>query len=140
MRMIERRLVADDRQQLGDVHALVPHALGGLDDVQQRRDRAQVAGHGRLQREQGEDPLVDLEVAPVDAVVVGDHDRRELDVLVAQGLEHAVEGRDDHVEGAERLDLEPVELLAEVRSRAAGHRSSRTCPSRTPPSGSRSGW
>ena len=31
---------------------------------------AQVAGHRRLQREQREDPLVDLQVAPVDAVVV----------------------------------------------------------------------
>ena len=42
----------------------------------------QVAGHRRLQREQREDALVDLQVAPVEPVVVEDHDRGELDVLV----------------------------------------------------------
>ena len=55
---------------LGDVHALVAHPLGVLDHVQQRRDGPQVAGHRRLQREQREDPLVDLEEAAVDPVVV----------------------------------------------------------------------
>ena len=69
-----RRLVAGQRDQLGDVHALVAHPLDVLDHVQQRGDEAQVAGHGRLERQQREDPLVDLQVAPVDAVVVGDHE------------------------------------------------------------------
>ena len=96
-----RRLVARQRDHLGDVHALVAHALDVLDHVQQRRDQAQVAGDGRLQGEQREDALVHLQVAPVDAVVVGDHHLRELDVLVAQRLEHAVELLDDQVEAAE---------------------------------------
>ena len=84
--------------------------------MQQRGDQAQVAGHGRLQREQREDPLVHLQVAPVDAVVVGDHHLRELDVLVVQRLEHAVELLDDQVQAAERVGLELAQLLLEVRA------------------------
>ena len=89
--------------QLGDVHALVAHALDVLDHVQQRGDEPQVAGHRRLAGEQRQDALVDLEVAAVDAVVVGDDDRGELDVLVLERLERAVELLDDQVEPAERL-------------------------------------
>ena len=86
-----------------------------LDHVQQRRDEPQVAGDRRLQGEQREDPLVDLQVAPVDAVVVGDHHLRELDVLVLERLEHAVELLDDQVEAAERVRSRAAcELLLEV--------------------------
>ena len=46
---------------------------------------------GRLRREQGEDRLVDLEVAAVDAVVVGDDELRELDVAVLHRLHGAIE-------------------------------------------------
>ena len=74
--------------------------------MQQRRDEPQVAGHRRLQREQREDALVDLQVAPVDAIVVGDHHLRELDVLVRERLEDAIELFDDHVQAAERTVLE----------------------------------
>ncbi len=74
-----------------------------LDHVQQRRHQPQVAGDRRLQRQQREDALVDLQVAAVDAVVVGDHHLRELDVLVLQRLEHAVELLDDQIEPAERV-------------------------------------
>ena len=63
---------------------------------------------------------MDLEVAPVDAVVVGDDHRRELDVLVLERLERAVELRDDEVEAAERLLLELGELLLEVGA-SLGH-------------------
>ncbi len=119
------RLVARQRDHLGDVHALVAHALDVLDHVQQRRHEPQVAGDGRLQREQREDALVDLEVAPVDAVVVGDHHLRELDVLVLERLEHAVELLDDQVQAAERVLLErlaaaPGSARARGRSRARG--------------------
>ena len=38
-----------------------------------------------------QDPLVDLQVAAVDAVVVGDHQLGELDVLVLDRLERPVE-------------------------------------------------
>jgi hypothetical protein len=51
---------------------LVAHPLDMLDHVEQSRYKAQVARDGRLKREQGEDALMHLEVAPVDAVVVGD--------------------------------------------------------------------
>ena len=82
--------------------------------MQQRGDEAQVAGDGGLQGEQREDPLVDLQVAPVDAVVVGDHHLGELDVLVVERLEHAVELLDDDVEAAEGALLELAQLLLEV--------------------------
>jgi hypothetical protein len=112
--LVDGRLVPAERQQLGDVHALVAHPLGVLDHVQQRRDDAQVGGDRRLQREQREDPLVHLQVAAVDPVVVGDHDRRQLDVTVVERLERPVERGDDEVERAQRLVLEPRELLLEV--------------------------
>ena len=120
--LVGRRLVADQRQHLGDVHALVAHPLGVLDHVQQRRDGPQVAGHRRLQRQQREDPLVDLEEAAVDAVVVVDHDRGQLDVLVLERLQRAVERVDDEVERAERLLLEAAQLVLEVDARVLGHR------------------
>ena len=67
---------------------------------------------GAWRREQREDALVDLEVAAVDAVVVGDDHRGELDVLVLERLERAVELLDDEVEPAERLTPRARELLA----------------------------
>ena len=82
--------------------------------MQERGDDPQVAGHRRLEREQREDPLVDLQVAAVDPVVVLDDDRRELDVAVLERLERAVERRHDQVERAQRLRLEPAELLLEL--------------------------
>jgi hypothetical protein len=77
-----------------------------LDHVQQRRDDPQVARDRSLERQQREDPLVDLEIAAVEPVVVLHDDRGELDVLVLERFEHALEGRSDHVESAERLLLE----------------------------------
>ena len=101
-----RRLVARQRDELGDRHALVAHALDVLDEVQQRRDQPQVARHRRLARQQREDALMDLEIAAVEAVVVHDDHRGELDVLVLERLEHAVELLEDHVDPAERGLLE----------------------------------
>src|SRR3954454_18896251 len=57
---------------------------------------------------------MDLQVAPVEPIVVEDHDRGELDVLVVERLHRAVERADDEVERAERLRLERVQLLLEV--------------------------
>jgi hypothetical protein len=72
---------------------------------------------------------VDLEVAAVDAVVVRDDDRGELDVAVMERLERAVERGDDEVERTERLGLEPAELLLELESLGSRHEApSRTCP------------
>jgi hypothetical protein len=102
--------------------ALVTHALDVLDHVQQRGHEPQVARDRRLQREQREDPLMDLEVAPVDTVVVGDDHFRELDVLVLQRLEHAVELLDDQVQAAEGVAFQRLQLRLEVGSAMAGVR------------------
>ena len=117
--------MAGERDQLGDVHALIAHPLDVHDHVQQRRDETQIAGDGSLEGEQREDPLVDLQVAPVETVVVGDHHLRELDVLVGERLEHAVELLDDEVEAAERALLQLHQLLLEVSATllAAGRRA-----------------
>src|SRR4051812_9118980 len=81
----------------------------------------QIARHWRLQCEQREDALVDLEIATVDSIIVLDDERRELDVLVMQRLDRAVERRRHEVERPERLLLEPVELVLEVLATTGGH-------------------
>jgi hypothetical protein len=115
------RVVTGERDHLRDVHALIPHPLDALHHVQERRDQAQVGRDRRLRREQGEDLLVDLEVAPVEPVVVGDDQLRELDVLVLDRLERPLERLADHVEPLERPDLEPAELLLVVEPRLVDH-------------------
>ena len=62
-----------------------------------------------------------LQVAAVDAVVVLDHELHQLDVVLLHGLGHAVERLDHHVEGAQRLVLEGLQLLAELRARLGRH-------------------
>ena len=121
------RLVAGQRHELGDVHALVSHPLDVLHHVQQRGDDAQVAGHRRLQGQQRQDALLDLQVAAVDAVVVGDHHRGQLDVLVLNRFERPVERAHHQVEAAEGLNFELGELLLEMGSGRVGH-ASRPCP------------
>jgi hypothetical protein len=112
---VDRWLVAGQRDQLGDVHALVAHALDVLDHVQQR---GPVAGRPRRrQRQQGEDALVDLQVAAVDAVVVVDHHLGELHILLVERFQHAVELLDDQVQAAERVRFELGQLRLEVRAR-----------------------
>ena len=86
-----RGVVAGAGDELGDVDALVAHPLDAADDVQQRGDDPQIAGHRRLPGEKREDALVDLEVAPVDPVVVGHDHADQLNMLVADRLEGAVE-------------------------------------------------
>ena len=61
---------------------------------------------------------MDLQVAAVDPVVVEHHERGELDVLVMERLHRAVERRDDEVQRAERLLLEPLQLFLEVDAAA----------------------
>ena len=65
--------------------------------MQQRGDDPQIARHRRLAREQREDALMHLEVAPVDPVIVGDDHPGELDVLVADRFERPVELQGDEV-------------------------------------------
>ena len=89
--------------------------------MQQRRDQPQVARDRRLAREQAQDPLVDLEVAAVDAVVVLDHHRGQLGVAVDDGLDRLVERllARSAVESVSLLEL--VELLVELdRCRGLG--------------------
>ena len=106
--LVGGRLVAGQRDHLADVHALVAHPLDVLQHVQEGGDQPQVGRHRRLGGEQGDQALVDLEVAAVDAVVVGDDDLGQLDVLVLDRLQGAVEGRVDHVEPLERACLESL--------------------------------
>ena len=68
----------------------VAHALDVVVGREQRRDQAQVAGDRRLQRDQVQQALVDVEVAAVDLVVGLDHHAGELDVLVEHRLDSAV--------------------------------------------------
>ena len=110
-----------ERHHLGDVHALVAHPLGVLDHVQQRRDGTEVARHRRLESEQGEDPLVHLQVAAVDPVVVLHDDRRQLDVLVLERLQRAVERVHDEVQRTQRLRFERAQLVLEVDPGLFGH-------------------
>ena len=100
IRWVGGRVVAGERNHLGDVHALIAHPLERLHQVQQGRDQAEVGRHRRLRREQGEDRLMHLEVAAVDDVVVGDDQLGELDVVVLDRLDRAVELRHDQVEAA----------------------------------------
>src|SRR3954447_9119039 len=110
--LVGRWLVPGDGDQLRDVHALIAHALDVLHHVKQRGDQPQVGGDGRLRREQRQDGLVDLQVAAVDDVVVGDHELGELDVLMMDRLDRAVQGRDHQIEALERPSLEAREPLA----------------------------
>ena len=118
--------MAGEGDQLRHVHALVAHPLHVLDDVEHGRHEAQVAGHRRLQREQRQHALVHLEVAAVDAVVVGDDHAGQLHVLVLDRLQRPVERGDDHVEAAECLLLELGQLFLEVAASRLRH-ASRPC-------------
>ena len=61
-----------------------------------------------------------LEVAAVDAIVVGDHQLRQLHVLVLDGLHRAIERGDHQVQSAEGVLLERVEVVLVVKS-CLGH-------------------
>ena len=69
---------------------------------------------------------MDLEVAAVEAVVVEDHDRRELDVLMVQRLHRPVERAQHEIERPEGLPLERLQFLAEVDP-GRGVATSRPC-------------
>ena len=105
------RLVSRERHELGDVHALVAHPLHAANDVQQRGQDPQVAGHRRLACEQRQHALVHLEVASVDPVVVGHDHPGQLHVLIADRLQRAVERLGDEVQAAQSLLLEVPEGL-----------------------------
>ena len=58
-----------------------------------------------------------LEVAAVDAVVVGDDHPGQLDVLVGERLERTVELLGDQIEPVERLGLERCQVFMELTTR-----------------------
>ena len=64
---------------------------------------------------------MDLEEAAVDAVVVGDDQGGQLDVLVVDRLDRALQRRDDDVDGPQRLLFEARELPPELRPCRLGH-------------------
>jgi hypothetical protein len=83
------------------------------EDVQQRCDDPQVAGDRRLAREQRQHALVNLQVPPVDPVIIGDHHPGQLDIPVADRLERPVGLIDHHLETPERLALELLQRFVE---------------------------
>ena len=91
-----------------------PIRSDAADDVQQRRDDPQVACDRRLACEQRQDALVYLHVAPVDPLILGDDDLGELDVVVADRLERAVQLLEHHPEALDRVALELPERFAEL--------------------------
>jgi len=58
-----------------------------------------------------------LQIAPVDPLIVGDDHPSQLDVLVADGRERAVELLDHHLKTPERLALKLLERFAELMAR-----------------------
>jgi hypothetical protein len=57
---------------------------------------------------------VDLEIAAVDAIVIGDDHLRQLDVLVLESLERAIELLDYQVQATQRPQLELSQLPLKV--------------------------
>jgi predicted nucleic acid-binding protein len=58
---------------------------------------------------------MDLQVAPVDAVIVVDHHLRELHVLVCERLHDAVELLEHQIETSESIGFELLQLLLKGR-------------------------
>jgi hypothetical protein len=81
---------------------------------------------------------VDLEEPAVDAVVVGDDDLRQLDVLVLERLGDPVHLLEDEIDAADDAGLEVAELLLVLDPMRPGDlrhsllhspvRATRTCP------------
>src|SRR4051812_20418243 len=97
-----RRLVARQGDELGHRDALVAHPLDVAHEMQQRGEQAQIAGNRALQRQQRQDLLLHRGAAIVDARVIGQDHGDELDVLVLERLNDAIEQREDEVERSQR--------------------------------------
>ena len=75
---------------LGDVQCKCPHPVDVGDDLDGADDRAQVAGHRRLQRKQHERRFLGLGAHRRDLLVVGDHLLGQHQVGLQQGLGRAL--------------------------------------------------
>ena len=84
--------------------------------MQQRRDDPQVTRDRRLACEQRQDALVHLPIAPVDPLILGDDHLGQLDVVLADRFERAVQLLEHHAEALDRLALELPERFAELMS------------------------
>ena len=81
--------------------------------MQQRQDEPEVAGDGRLAREQQLDLLLDPEVVAVDLVVEGDDFVGELEVALGERVQRPTQRAQDERSLLLQARLELVELLLE---------------------------
>ena len=110
------------------IHALVAHALDVLMTCSGAATTRRSPATGRLEGEQREDALMDLEVAAVEPGVVGDDElARGSMSSVLERLQHAVELLDDEVEPAERRGLQLEDSRVEELRGPRASRISRTC-------------
>ena len=98
-------------RHLGDVDGQVAHPLEVGDHPQRGDEHAQVPGHGLLEREQLEAPLLDPFALGVDLGVAGDDVLRHLRVALEQGLGRAPYGALDLVGHRHELVDDPVQLV-----------------------------
>ena len=99
---------------LGDVHRQIADALEVGVDLHGGDDRAQVGGHGLVEREQREAAAVDLDVQPVERLVAGQHALDERVVALDEPLDRQADvflGEPAHLEQP-RLEL--FELFLEM--------------------------
>jgi hypothetical protein len=79
--------------------------------VEERCKKPKVRGHRRLPRKQGEDTLVDLQVATINSVVVSNNQLGKFEVLVRKSLKRPVKRCNYKFEPLERVALKPGDLL-----------------------------
>ena len=113
-RLVGGRLLAAQRDELGDVGALIADPFHTADAVQDRGDDSQITRDRRLASQQRQHPLLDLHIAPVDPVIGGDHQRRELDVVGADGCQRPIELFDGKIDALQRLGAQLVEVLVKL--------------------------
>ena len=75
-----------------DVHGLVADALEVAVDARNRQQKAQVAGHRRVQREQALHAVVDFDLHLVDGVFLGENRLGEALLRLEQPLNRLVDG------------------------------------------------
>ena len=105
--------VAHQLRELRDGDAVVGHPLEMEVDPQHGQHEAEIDRDRRLAREQRLDAGLDLDVAPVDLVVEGDHLVGELVVAAGERVERRAERPEDEVALFLEAGLELRQLLGE---------------------------
>jgi hypothetical protein len=108
------RQAVDQPGDLGDVHRLVGDALQMQVDVQQRRQQPQVGCDRGLEREQSQDPSLDVEVEPVHFVVAADHLVADHRVAAFKGHQRLLQQKPGLGAGSLNVVLEGAQLLVVV--------------------------